>query len=442
MLSRILMLFGLFTITPAMSLAQCTPARALVSGYFNNNVLVYDACAGTLIGPLDTANRISGPQTITAGPDRLLYVVSENNGKILRYDQNSLVFVDTFIDTGAAFRPISIAFDAQGDLYVAGFDGDSVRLYDGETGALKSTPIAARAGGLDGPEVGMTIGPDGRLYVPSYNTNSVFRYDPQTGAIDTFIAANSGGLRRPRGLVFESSGSVLVASEGSNQVLRFSSTGASLGVFAAVTGPAGMKRTDDSRLLVTSGNSVRVFSLANGASQGVVFQPENSGGLNGATNVELTPALVDVSQIGSQYWIVGTGQAEGKSFELEMVSANGTLFGDAFNTEDVSLKRWGRMRVTFTSCTTAELTWDSTGDNSARFGAGGYYLQLLTGSTLNLACIQQGFDNVTGFDFMNGAWFGDEDRNNEDRDGEGLMIVATPTGIVTMTMFTYRPPMY
>ncbi|AVP96529.1 hypothetical protein C7S18_04640 [Ahniella affigens] len=442
MLSRILLLLTLFMTLSTVASAQCTPSRALVSGYFNNNVLVYDACAGTLIGPLDTANRISGPQTITLGPDRLLYVVSENNGRILRYDPSSLAFVDTFLDLGTSFRPISIAFDANDDLYVAGFDADSVRLYDGETGALKATPIAARAGGLDGPEVGMTIGPDGRLYVPSYYTNSVLRYDPQTGAVTTFIAANAGGLRRPRGLVFESNGNVLVASEAGNQVLRFSTTGASLGEFAAVTGPAGMKRTTDGRLLVTSGSSVRVFNLTSGVSQGVLFQPENSGGLSGATNVEFSPALVDVSQIGSQYWIVGSGQANGRVLDLEMVSATGTMFGDAFNAEDVNLKRWGRMRVTFTSCTTAELTWDSTGDDSARFGAGGYYLELLTGSTLNVACIQQGFDNVTGYDFMNGAWFGDEARNQEDRDGEGLMITVTPTGIALLTMFTYRPPMY
>jgi len=437
MLTRILTVLSLLCLFPIDALAQCTPTRALVSGYFNNNVLVYDACAGTLIGPLDNANRISGPQTITARPDGLLYVVSENNGRILRYDRNTLAFVDTFIDTGAAFRPISIAFDPAGDLYVAGFDADSVRVYDGDTGALKSTPIAARAGGLDGPEVGMAFGPDGLLYIPSYYTNSVLRFDPSNGAITTFIAANAGGLRRPRGLIFEGNGNVLIGGEGNNQIQRFNASGASQGVFAAVTAPAGMKRTSDGRLFVTSGSSVRVFDANTGASQGVVFQPEASGGLNGATNVEAMTAIVDTTQVGSQYWVVGTGQATGKVLEIEMTSATGTLFGAAFNADDVALKRWGKMRVEFTSCTTANFSWDSSGDNSARFGTGGYALDLLLAGQSASNCLTQGFANITTPDFMNGTWVGDEDR-----DGEGVMISVTPTGLALMTMFTHRPVVF
>lgn len=437
MLTRILIVLCLLGSWPSQSQAQCTPTRALVSGYFNNNVLVYDACAGTLIGPLDNANRISGPQTITARPDGLIYVASENNGRILRYDRSSLAFVDTFIDTGTAFRPISIAFDAAGDLYVAGFDADSVRLYDGRTGALKSTPIAARAGGLDGPEVGMRFGPDGLLYVPSYYTNNVLRYDPATGAISTFIAANAGGLRRPRGLAFEANGNVLVSSEGSNQVLRFNASGAPQGVFAAVTSPAGMKLMEDGRLLVTSGSSVRIFNVSSSASQGTVFQPENSGGLSGATNVEAISAIVDVAQVGSQYWLVGTGQTSGPVLELDMTSATGTVFGAAFDASDVTLKRWGRMRVEFTSCTTANFSWDSSGENSARFGTGGYAVQLLIATRMTESCLQQGFNNVTSPDFMNGTWVGGADRN-----GEGLMISVTPSGLALMTLFTHRPVAY
>ncbi|MBK8285490.1 MAG: NHL repeat-containing protein [Ahniella sp.] len=437
MLTRILITLSLLCCLPTQGFAQCTPTRTLVSGYFNNNVLVYDACAGSLIGALDTANRISGPQTITARPDGLIYVVSENNGRILRYDRNSLAFVDVFVETGTSFRPISSAVNAAGDVYVAGFEGDSVRLYDGRTGALKSTPVAARAGGLDGPEVGMQIGPDGLLYIPSYATNSVLRYDPASGTISTFIAANAGGLRRPRGLVFEGNGNVLVGGEGSNQILRFNASGAYQGVFAGVTAPAGMKLTDDGRLLVTSGNSVRIFNASSAASLGVVFQPESSGGMNGATNVETTTAKVDVTQVGSQYWLVGTGQVTARVLEIDMTSATGTLFGQAFDADDVTLKRWGKMRVEFTSCTTANFSWDSTGDNSARFGTGGYALDLLIAGRSAETCMLEGFNNVTTPDFMNGTWVGDEDR-----DGEGLMISVTPSGLALMTMFTHRPVVY
>ena len=162
-----------------------------MSGYFSNNVHVYDGCNGAFERLLDDQNRIRGPQAVKIGPDGRLYVVSEENGRILRYDARTLAYIDTFITTGAGFNATGIAFGPDGDVYLGGYASDTVRRYDGTTGAFEATVVAARAAGLNGPDNGLTFGPDGRLYIPAYDSNSVAVYDPASGPTSAFIAPTS-----------------------------------------------------------------------------------------------------------------------------------------------------------------------------------------------------------------------------------------------------------
>ena len=108
MIQRIAFLLIALLGAPA-AYAQCAE-RVLVSGYFSNNVHVYDGCNGAFERLLDDQNRIRGPQAVKIGPDGRLYVVSEENGRILRYDARTLAYIDTFITTGAGFNATGIAF--------------------------------------------------------------------------------------------------------------------------------------------------------------------------------------------------------------------------------------------------------------------------------------------------------------------------------------------
>ncbi len=438
---RILILIGLLLLASLESTAQsgCNAGRALVSGYYSN-VHVYDACTGVFERVLDNDGRISGAQAVWPRPDGRVYVVSENNGRILRYQSSSLAYIDTFIDTGAGFKPTGIAFGPDGDIYVAGFDVDEVRRYDGQTGALKSTPVAARAGGLDGPDNGMTFGPDGKLYIPGYYSNNVLRYDPATNNLSTFVAAGSGGLRHTRAILFEpGNASVLVSSEGSSQILRFNSgSGALMGTFASLPSPAGMNYTNDGRLLVaTNSTVVQVINASTGAVQGFLFPISAGGGLQGSTYVATMQPKVELSQVGTQYWLIGAGQVNGRTIEFDLLSATGTQFGDAFRPADVVRKRWGSIRIAFTSCESADFSWNSSGADSAGFGVGGYVLQSLVGTAFTDACKLLPFDQVSGSDFMNGTWYGGSSRS-----GEGLLITVNASGLATVAMFTHQPLLY
>jgi hypothetical protein len=89
-----------------------------------------------------------------------------------------------------------------GNLYVSSAGTDQVLRYNGATGAFLDAFVAAGSGGLNTP-IGLVFGPDGNLYVNSLFTHQVLRYNGVTGAfLNAFVAANSGGLDLPAYLIF------------------------------------------------------------------------------------------------------------------------------------------------------------------------------------------------------------------------------------------------
>ena len=100
---------------------------------------------------------------------------------------------------------------------------NAIYEYSGSTGAFLSTFVAAGSGGLNDP-AGIVFGPDGNLYVSSTVTKSVDRFEGprgpspgsplpaagQSGA--TFVAAGSGGLTGPKDLIFGPDGNLYVAN--------------------------------------------------------------------------------------------------------------------------------------------------------------------------------------------------------------------------------------
>lgn len=111
--------------------------------------------------------------------------------------------------------------------WVANAADGSLRELNARSGVRQRTSAAAPE-----PVVDLALGRDGLLYGTS--GARVVRWDPATGAsLGTFIAAGAGGLNQAKGLLFLPDGTLLVASFGSANVLRFSTGGVPIGVFAA-----------------------------------------------------------------------------------------------------------------------------------------------------------------------------------------------------------------
>lgn len=282
----------------ALTLVAATTARAqtcanhlFVSGYFSNNVAIYDACSGAFLRQLEEAGRIRGAQAVRYNAaDDLIYVVSEGNDQIQRYRHDATyAFVDVFAQLAADFDPTGIAFGPTGEVYVASYGTSSVVELDPLTGATIGTVLPSDSG-LLGADNGMMVSADGLLYVPGYDTSSVARVDLATGEVDAdFVASGSGGLFETRGIVDEGT-TILVGGEGSGAVYRFDAGSGALveTLISGLNRPTGMTLDTDGSLLVLSGNRVRRYDRTTGAMLGIVANGAD-GGISGGTFVALIP---------------------------------------------------------------------------------------------------------------------------------------------------------
>lgn len=165
-----------------------------VASFENDRILRYDGASGAYLGEFVSARLggLDGPDAGTKwGPDRLLYVPSFWNDRILRYDTSG-AFVDEFVSAGegtlrqprdlvlhqglwyvassfnnrilrydlagnfvdqftTVSRPYSLAFRPEStDLFVVSLGANSVRVFDGATGAARGTLIDGTAAGVVG----------------------------------------------------------------------------------------------------------------------------------------------------------------------------------------------------------------------------------------------------------------------------------------------------
>jgi DNA-binding beta-propeller fold protein YncE len=273
----------------AVGRAGTCPNHLFVSGYFSNNVAIYDACSGAFLRQLETAGRIHGAQAVRVNPaDDLIYVVSELDDQIQRYRHDAgYGFVDVFAQFDAGFDPTGVAFGPHGEVYAASYGTSRVVELDPATGAIIGTVLPSDSG-LLGADNGTMVSADGKLFVPGYDTSTVARVDLATSLVDAaFIPSGRAGLFQTRGIVDEGA-TILVGGEGSGAIYRFDAgTGAYVGTL--VTGlsrPTGMTIDDDGTLLVLSGNRVRRFDRTTGALLGVVAQG-SAGGISGGTFLAL-----------------------------------------------------------------------------------------------------------------------------------------------------------
>jgi len=206
---------------------------------------------------------LNNPESETFGPDGNLYVADIGTESVLEFDGTTGAFIRTFVTSGSGglTAPDEIRFGPDGDLYVSAFAGFSqasngVLRYDGHTGTpLPSAGnsgamfVAEGSGGLSGPN-GFCFGPDGELYIADALSNTVRRYDGETGAPAPapgqsgaiYVTASSGGLGFGDGITFGPDGNLYVANldYGTVGILRYQGpTGPDPGGFLGVFIPQG-----------------------------------------------------------------------------------------------------------------------------------------------------------------------------------------------------------
>jgi DNA-binding beta-propeller fold protein YncE len=193
---------------------------------------------------------LAHPFDVTFGPDRHLYVPSQDTNVVGRYygpgakdgtpgapmpfpfalealAESELppgTFVPSHKHAKHGLRTVRRAiFGPDGDLYVADRGTDRVKRFRGDSGALHREYAHPD---LTKP-IHLVFRPrDGTLHVGSRDANAILAIDPETNAVRTLVAPGAGGLAAPAGMAFGTDGKLYVASREGKQILRFdASTG-------------------------------------------------------------------------------------------------------------------------------------------------------------------------------------------------------------------------
>lgn len=152
------------------------------------------------------------------------------------------------------------------------------------------------------------------VYVSGFNSGGVYRFDEVTGSrvgSGVFIAPGSGGLALPHGVLRLADGTFLVASAGSDAVLRYAGDGAFLSAFIAngengvppgtLDYPVDLVLGAGGELLVSSQLNDRVlkFDAADGAFLGDVGAPGTIDGPSGLAVDAANGAIFGAGRFGN-----------------------------------------------------------------------------------------------------------------------------------------------
>lgn len=176
--------------------------------------------------------KISGPYSVAFDAQGRMYVANSMSNSVEMYAANwangdtaprkSLVGPAT----GLA-APASIAFDAAGNMYVANIAANSVTVYAPEWAKGNTAPIKTLSGpstGLDQP-IGLTFDASGRMYVASFRANAVLVFAADWASGDRapvkYLGGPNSGVNGPTSIAWDAAGQMHVTNILANTVTAY-----------------------------------------------------------------------------------------------------------------------------------------------------------------------------------------------------------------------------
>ncbi|WP_223789601.1 spondin domain-containing protein [Marinicella meishanensis] len=136
---------------------------------------------------------------------------------------------------------------------------------------------------------------------------------------------------------------------------------------------------------------IRVSRVVDGGHSGAWFNPARAGhGLvleitsdgNGGSRAMVSWYHYAADGSGEQIWLTGVGPVVDDTAIVDVIQTSGAIFGESFNSADVVRINWGQVRIKFTSCNQATLSYDSLVDG---YGSGSEPLTRLTSGPVDYA---------------------------------------------------------
>lgn len=276
--------------TPNLGNEDCD-SLLLVSSWERNNVKIYDGCSGDFIRDLDSQKLIDGPLGILQAPDGDVLVVSETNGRLLKFDYQTLskgrvIMGDdpstSMLENNFIKNPVGAVIDNNGIMYAASYGTNEVVKIDTQTWAIIEQMLAADNGYIKGIDVGMIISEDGYLFLPGYDSDNIIKLNLTDKSITTVVKAGTEGLDAPRSILIRDQ-QMLVTAERSSKIMIFDLEGNFKEVLIDVVRPTGLKKDGDNHFLVNTSSAV--YRVLNDGSDFEKIVQSGSGDLAGGTFV-------------------------------------------------------------------------------------------------------------------------------------------------------------
>ena len=438
---------GLFA--PAMLQAQALGDPAcdqllLVSDYRGNNVKIYDACDYSYLRDLDSDGILAGPQAIALDPNGDLVVVSETNGRLVRYHRDSLSYDRVIagdrpetpeLEPTPVRNPTGLVITPGGRMFAGSYSDQVVTEVDPATGEAIRNIVTQADSGIRGPDTGMWL-EGNRLIVPGFDSSTLVEANiDEVGSSRELVAPGAGGLNAPRTVLRQANGNLLVTSWRGNQVLEYDGeTGAFLRVVIDVFGrPTGMAFESENVLLLASdlSSDITRVQIDTGEVLGKIIGVSD-GGLRTPTFIMVLDKRVDRLVENRAFWVVGVGDIVGTSIVIEELNyTRQGVFGADFDPNEISLQPWGSITLDLAACDAGSLAWQAL---DPVFGDGAYDIMRVAADPDGQRCLNEGYDNVAGSDWMTGVWFG-----GAARAGEGLFVNVLEDGRAVVAWYTYLP---
>jgi hypothetical protein len=416
----------------------------LVSSYFANNVKIYNHCDGSFIRNLDSDSYLQGPQAIALDPQGRLVVVSESNGRLVRYHRETLTY-DTVIagdrpETPAVeptpvSNPTGLVITPAGRMLVGSFNGNTVSEINPENGQVVDHLLNFSSSGIQGPDTGMLL--DGnRLLVPGFDSSTIVEVDiTQPGSDRVLVPSGSGGINAPRTIVKMANGNLLVTSWRGNKVLEYDGqTGSFVRIVTEeIARPTGLALESEDVMLLASDASNDIHRVRISDGQIIEkFIAFNNGFLQGPTFIMILDKQTTKVAENRAFWLIGVGEVQGKSILInDLFFTTGGSFGDAFDPDIIGETTWGSILIDFDSCGGGDISWTSI---NPAFHSGAYEIFRLADDPLGDLCLETGFSLVDDSLWMSGVWYGGPARG-----GEGLSINLINDGLAIVTWYSYLP---
>ncbi len=288
-----------------------------------------------------TSAQLNFPSGVAVDAAGNLYIADVENNRIRKVTAATGV-ITTVVGKGTAGysgdgdsatsallnRPIEVAVDAVGNLYIADEGNNRIRKVNATTGVI--TTVAGNGiGGYSGDggpatsaqlsyPYGVAIDAAGNLYIADSFNNRIRKVTAATGVITTVAgngtesysgdggAATSAQLDNPTGVAVDAAGNLYVADQYNQRIRKVSATTGIITTLALVTFPTGVAVDTAGNIFIVSPGSQKIQKIDASTSAITTVAGNGTAGYSGdggtATSAQLrNPQQVTVDAAGNLY---------------------------------------------------------------------------------------------------------------------------------------------